>query len=151
MSLTLLLLFLGVANWLATLILVESEVTRDYREWIGRRADYANEFPIVNPLKAFLWHKLRYLVGCHLCTGTWVGFLMALFITPIVSVPVIGTVLTGLVIKGIGHLFLVIHKAGESYSTHKNQQINQLQFEHDKRLEFYRQETERQSNVSTNH
>lgn len=147
MSLIALVIFLGIANWLATTILVESEVTRDYREWINRKADTAANrkayFLGGNDRKwnftetekqvrlrvnrvAFLWNKLRYFVGCHLCTGTWVGLVMAAFIAPIVSIPFVGWVLTGLTIKGIGHLFLVVHKAGEAWTQHQSEQAKAL-------------------------
>jgi Protein of unknown function (DUF1360) len=112
------LLFLGLANWLATTVLVEAEVTRDYRDWINKKYEQANEFPTSR--SAWAWYKLKYLVGCHLCTGVWVGFAMALFIPPIVSVPFVGYVLTALTIKAIGHATLVFHKWGESVSSLHN-------------------------------
>lgn len=113
-----LLIFLGIANWLATTILVEAEITRDYRDWIGKRYDEANEYP--RSRSTWAWYKLKYLVGCHLCTGIWVGIVMAAFITPVIATPVVGFVMTALIIKGIGHMVLVLHKLGEAASNHAN-------------------------------
>ncbi len=122
-----LLVLLGFANWIATTILVESEVTRDWREWVDRRYNNAdtkwqfNQDDKKLTRKRWLWFKLRYLTGCHLCTGTWVGLAMGAFVSSaIVNVPVVGWLLSALVIKGIGHFILVLHKAGESWTNLNN-------------------------------
>lgn len=113
-----LLIFLGIANWLATTILVEAEITRDYRDWIGKKYDYANEHP--RSRSAWGWYKLKYLVGCHLCTGIWVAIVMAAFVPSVIATPVVGFGLTALIIKGIGHMVLVLHKLGEATSNMAN-------------------------------
>jgi hypothetical protein len=56
-------------------------------------------------------HKLGYVLGCHLCSGTWVGFALAVAVpnTPFHLrwwLPTV--VLNGLVIKGIGHALLEV-------------------------------------------
>lgn len=121
----LLLVFLGIANWLATTILVEAEITRDYRDWINSRYERTSE--VFHPRKKWAWYKLKYLVGCHLCTGIWVGLVMALFIPPVIGTPFVGFVFTALIIKGIGHLTLVAHKLGEAISSRANAQAEEHQ------------------------
>lgn len=106
MSYLSLLIVLGLANWIITLIIVESELVRPVRQFFDLKTlkeDYSD-----------LWHKLSYLVKCHLCTGTWVALLMAAFISPVISVPFAGWLFTGFIIKAIGHLSLVVHKAGDA-------------------------------------
>lgn len=80
-------LWLGLVNWLATLILVEGVIFETPRAWLVQRAPHP---------------KLRYLLTCQLCAGTWVGFVLAaLFGGPF------GFVLVdGLLYKAIGHATL---------------------------------------------
>lgn len=120
---------LGLVNWLTTTIIVESELTRPLREWFKRKgtwqqtdeewdAQYAahlrGEEPPKPQLRLRAWRKAAYLVACHLCTGTWIGLVLAaLGLVHPFGPGVLGWTLTGLLIKAIGHLTLVVHKAGE--------------------------------------
>jgi hypothetical protein len=122
MNVALLILLLGLANHLATMIVVESEVTRESRTWLARKAFVASteavpELGRANRRDRFwakLWHKVDYLHSCHLCAGTWIGLAMAAFLPPVASSGVVGWLLTGLAIKGTGHMVLVLHKLGEA-------------------------------------
>jgi hypothetical protein len=62
--LTKLLLF-GAVNHQITIIVVESALFRGLRNATNRRSRYLGE-----------------LISCHLCFGTWVGFLLALVFRP---------------------------------------------------------------------
>lgn len=109
----LLILFTGLAAWIGTSTIVEAEVFRDVREACDRCHNRYNNW----------WtYKLRYLVHCHMCTGIWVSAIIALFIPPLVSVPIIGWGITALAIKGIAHSFLVLQKLGESI-TGRNKEV----------------------------
>lgn len=91
-------LFHGLVNWIATTILVESELFRPVRQWLERRTDSAGQW-------WWAWEKLRYLAGCHLCVGTWVGLTQAAtFGSPWRGVW--GLLAGGLLYKAIGHLVL---------------------------------------------
>ena len=109
MSLFLMMLMLGVANWFATTLVVESELFRPLRQWIGKHVPDDPE-----SFRDEVWFKLSYLVGCHMCAGTWVALVMALFVPPLVAVPVVGYLLTALAIKGIGHLVLLLNNMGNA-------------------------------------
>lgn len=108
-SLFLLMLMLGVANWFATTLLVESEIFRPLRQWVGHRTEVADA-----GWRLAFWEKARYMIGCHMCAGTWVALAMALFVPAVVNVPVVGWLLTALVIKGIGHLVLLLNNVGNA-------------------------------------
>lgn len=122
-------IFLGLVNWLATTILVESELFRPIRDRLvgqaprWRAEGYASRVEMVRELRqaqptarlAALaeWAsqsvparaKVNYLVGCHLCAGTWVGLAIALVAgSPIPGV--LGLMLGALVFKAIGHITL---------------------------------------------
>ena len=99
------LLVLGLAAWIATTVIVESEIFRDVREAIDRLHDRKNNW---------FTYKLRYLSGCHLCAGIWVAAIIAFFVTPFASSGFVGWGITALAIKGAAHLFLVIQKWAES-------------------------------------
>lgn len=97
---------LGFANWLATIIIVESVIFEDIRSGMTRLGARLKRSGHPN-----VGRKLGYVLGCHLCSGTWVGFALA------VAVPGVpfhlrwwwaSVVLNGLVIKGIGHALLEI-------------------------------------------
>ena|SRR5579884_4111872 len=63
--------FLGAINHQITLIVVESLLFKGFREWAAARSRWLGE-----------------LVRCHLCFGTWVGFLLAAVFRPrFVDVP----------------------------------------------------------------
>ncbi len=114
---------LGLVNWLVTLLLVESEVTRPMREWVQHQFEKASnwEAQLITPTvrndgwRVVLWYKAKYFVGCQLCTGTWIGWLMAAF-TPWnrpLGTGVLGVLLAGFLYKAIGHLVLIIQKKME--------------------------------------
>jgi hypothetical protein len=100
-------LLAGLAAWIATAIITEAEIFRDVRDACDKLHDKHNNW----------WtYKLRYLIHCPMCTGIWVSAIIALFLTPIVSVPVVGWGLTALAVKGIGHLFLIFQKLAEAFT-----------------------------------
>ena len=113
----------GLVNWLATTILVEAKLLEPVRCWVAGRTpaaeagwqhdDYGDPIPLswqdARP-EYIRRPKLAYLVGCHLCTGTWVGLAMAGFVagpfTAAVSFPPAAFVLNGLLFKALGHSIL---------------------------------------------
>lgn len=88
--------WLGLACWVATLIVTDSELFRPVRGYARR------------------WPMVAYLLECPLCTGTWVALAMAAFVAPVVDYPVVGWALTGLTIKAIAHITLVLQRVGET-------------------------------------
>lgn len=109
---------LGLANWIATTIVVESELTRPAREWLDRRGTRTR--PIYNEALGgrTMWSvterrpvvdKLRYLIGCHLCAGTWIALVEACFVTIGLSSGLAGIVLSALCYKAVGHTALNIN------------------------------------------
>jgi hypothetical protein len=109
----------GLVTWLVTKIIVESEITRPLRRFV-RRHSSVGAFshwmiltlvePTAKPPK-HRWHhvvfdKVDYLLTCHLCTGVWVGLLVALAL-PAVG---IGYVVTALAYKAVAHLLLGVEK-----------------------------------------
>lgn len=91
-------LVLGLVCWIATAILVDSELFRPLRSWTTRKVFAAEDAAklarrgrtvfIANgrrqhtvPTKArwrrAFWRKVSYLVNCHLCAGTWIGLAIA--------------------------------------------------------------------------
>lgn len=105
---------LGLVNWLVTTILVESELTRPFRDWVAdrhRRAAnrWTDSLRRRHHRAEAVWFKLKYLAGCHLCTGTWVGLVMAALVPLHLGAPgATGRVLAGLAFKAIGHFTLEI-------------------------------------------
>lgn len=91
----------GLAAWIATSTIVEAEIFRDVREAVDRLNDRKQNW---------FTYKLRYLISCHMCAGIWVSAIIAIWIPPLVAVPVIGWGLTALAIKGVAHLFLIAQK-----------------------------------------
>lgn len=87
-------LYLSVVVWFATTIVVEAEITRPVRE------------------KAERWPRLGYLLHCHMCCGTWVGFLVAAA-TPYRPIqcrlPLGAWLLAALLYKGVAHLLLALN------------------------------------------
>jgi hypothetical protein len=107
-------LLLGLVNWVATCILVESELFREPREWVhmkdevwGIVIDDGDE-RIKRRWRVYdyLWHKASYLVACQLCTGTWVGIALAIIFGSPFGTGLAAVVAGGLVYKAIGHLAL---------------------------------------------
>lgn len=107
-----LILLLGLVNWFGTLLVVESEFFRPLRDWTGTRAKNAER-----KLGRLFWRKVDFMINCHMCAGTWVGFALAAFAPPIFGAGVIPFLIVALLIKAIGHLTLVVHKVGEAYAT----------------------------------
>jgi Protein of unknown function (DUF1360) len=127
-----LLLGLGLVNWLGTMLLVESEFFRPWRDWADHKHGDSIDRAISDP--AFLeqfaqvgevtetqvlgalqvtgskfWREVRYFVHCHTCTGVWVGFaLAACAVHPLILSGLVGFVLSALAIKAIGHVVLDI-------------------------------------------
>lgn len=98
-------------NWIATTILVEGKIFEPLRDWVGGTTR--------RPLRApeHRRPKLAYLVGCHLCTGTWVGLVTALFVagpfTLAVGFAPAAIVLNGLLYKAGGHAILHVSNLTE--------------------------------------
>lgn len=101
-------LFLGFINWIATTIIVESELCRPVREYCERKRkwfDIEKNRPRTPQEEPVLWRKLHYLVQCHLCTGTWVALVeAAAFGGPFHGVT--GYFANALLYKAVGHLVL---------------------------------------------
>lgn len=89
-------LFGGLINWITTCILVDSELFRKFREWCKERGHYPG-----------------YLVGCHLCAGTWIAFIQSVFMGGPYTMYWWHIVANALLYKAIGHSFLIVQKAGE--------------------------------------
>lgn len=116
---------LGLINWIATTIIVESEIFRPMREAIQFRRVHKFDLPLemtdgqrmvisqYERRTSKLWEKAAYFVGCHMCTGTWVGLAEAVFIGSIFS-GFVGIVASGLLFKAIGHLTLELVALGRS-------------------------------------
>lgn len=115
----------GLANWIATTILVESEITRPIREWVQqhrvryterppteaeklRMMAYGDHAPEIVEVQTHhrVWWKVSYLLGCHLCSGTWIAAAEALVLGNLIGTGFFGFVLTTLLIKAIGHFTL---------------------------------------------
>lgn len=98
-------LYLGLVCWLVTTIVVESEITRPLRGYVSRKLSIAADpFSLQPPWKVTAWSRLSYLLGCHLCTGTWIGLLLALFIP---GGPFVWFI-NGLLYKAVGHFVLEV-------------------------------------------
>lgn len=108
----------GFAVWMGTLVLVEGEIFRDFRELFDK---------LHNRYENWLTYKLRYLVGCHLCTGIWVAAIASLFIPPLIGSGFVGWGLTALAIKGVGHLILVVQKLGEAKTRFRNLEADDVE------------------------
>lgn len=91
----------GLVNWWVTVLVVDSEFFRPLREvFFNAYTNAERKWSIA------FWDKLCYLVKCHMCTGTWVGFLLAAFAPAVFGPGWIGFILVALLIKAIGHLVL---------------------------------------------
>lgn len=117
----------GLAAWIATAVINEAEIFRDVREGCDKLHEKYNNW----------WtYKLRYFIHCPMCTGIWVSAIIALFLTPIISTPIVGWGLTALAVKGIGHLFLIFQKAAEAYTDRKKAETEWSKFDLEDRLEW---------------
>jgi hypothetical protein len=102
---------LGLVNWFATLLVVESEFFRPVRDWIHGRS--------LNAKRAFTswaWWKIDFMINCHMCAGTWVAMLLVPLAPLIFGPGIVPYIAVGLLIKAIGHIILVLHKLGEAYT-----------------------------------
>lgn len=114
----------GLINWLATTIIVESEITRPLRDWLTLRRMSRIELPpehtdayktvVISYAQRIspVYEKVAYLFGCHLCSGTWVGLVEAIAFGPVISSGFVGIVATGLLFKAVGHLVLELVALG---------------------------------------
>src|SRR5678816_537318 len=109
-----LLIALGLVNWIATTILVDSSLFAKWRSWPITRWDYTARRCFAQEATgrgrwarycvASRWlAKLHELVNCHLCMGTWVAFIQAAFF---LDGPWYVWTTGALLIKAIGHLVL---------------------------------------------
>jgi hypothetical protein len=99
----------GLITWLVTKIVVESRLFEPIRDWVFQRSGVAvferwfkqailraihpanygadTSFSVVGALPAIRWHHrlfnhLHYLLTCDLCTGVWVGWIIAALFAP---------------------------------------------------------------------
>lgn len=115
MSTVFVFLALGLANWLGTLLITDSKLFQPLRIWVGGWPEY---FAIKWMDSTRRWQeafyygacwvskKLSMLITCPLCTGVWVGFALAVWAPPVFGTDVLAFILTGLVIKALGHFIL---------------------------------------------
>jgi hypothetical protein len=102
-----------MAAWQATTIVVESVLFEDVRRLVRRVALRVHST------------KLAYLLGCHLCTGTWVGFALVAIVP---GVPFrldywpLSLTVNGLVIAGGGRVLLELTSLARS----KNEQLARI-------------------------
>lgn len=137
---------LGLVVWIATTILVESELLRPLREaadrwagpgpveektvWVGPELLQPTGLSSIGPLIPGHWqlptsaahpvrYKLAYLIHCHLCAGTWIGLVTAAVTPyrPLASLPPLGAwLLAGLLYKAVAHLILAVNNTLRRYS-----------------------------------
>lgn len=96
-------LYLGLINWIATIIIVESVLFEDVRGWIQRRGKLLEE------TRPAVGRKVSYVITCALCTGTWIGFVEALCFGGPLSFGILSFIANGLLFKALGHLFLQVN------------------------------------------
>ena len=113
------LLFAIVAHWLIVQYVVEAEITRPFREWVGGLyQECYNSYPpervgrIECKHPAVQWSKstwrrpkLKYLVDCRMCSGFWVAvtFGIMLGLSP----------LTTLAVAGLSHWLFIVQRIAE--------------------------------------
>ncbi len=115
-----LILGLGLVNWIATTILVDSTLTEALRtkpivKWQANASFcMASEYAMDGTgrakwtkhcVLARFWAKVHQLVNCHLCLGTWVAFIQAAFF---IRGPWYVWISYALLIKAVGHLILEV-------------------------------------------
>lgn len=116
------LIALGLVNWLATLLVTESEFFRPLRDWIRQRALHAERrFPV------WLWDKADYFITCPLCTGVWIGLALVPWAPALFGAGVIPFLLTALLIKAIGHAVYVTHKLVEATCDQRKAEIRRME------------------------
>lgn len=111
-------LFLGLVNWIATIIITESVIFEDVRAYVERRGK------LLEATHPRAGRKLSYFVTCALCMGTWVGLVEALCFGGPLSFGILSFVANGLLFKALGHLFLQVnalahHKVQWMSDTHE--------------------------------
>lgn len=111
------LLLLGIACWFGTLLVVESEFFRPVRRWIDDRETAAQRL-----LTAWFWSRAAYMINCQMCAGMWVGLALAPFAPMIFGPGILQFLVVAVMIKGIGHFFLVVHKYLEELTNHHKAQ-----------------------------
>jgi hypothetical protein len=93
-DLILMLLVLGAVNHQLTHILTTGVILEDFRGWVAQKFGQTS--------------KMAYLVRCHLCAGSWVGFGIAL-VAPegfqITSQPLANFLLVSFAIALVGRLW----------------------------------------------
>jgi len=90
----LMLLILGAVNHRVTHILTVGVVFQDFRDWTSKTFGHES--------------KLAYLVRCHLCAGSWFGFLISLVAHGVVTItrePVSDFLLVSFAIALVGRIF----------------------------------------------
>lgn len=108
----------GLVTWLLTKIVVESEIARPLRDWVGKHTSL--QAMVTHGVKKILglatdnirikWHqrvadKVYYLLTCVLCAGVWIGWLVALVITG-----PYGLIVNGLAYKAVAHLLYTVEQ-----------------------------------------
>lgn len=112
--------FLGLVNWIATIIIVESVIFEDVRSFIQRRGK------LLEATRPALGRKLGYVITCALCTGTWVGFVEALCFGGPLRFGVLSFIANGLLFKAIGHLFLQVNAFAHARIAYDNIIMNRM-------------------------
>lgn len=103
----------GLVNWLATTIVVESELARPLRDLVVRRRAAADRGGAEIDADRGGWRWLDYLLRCHLCAGVWIGIAEALYLAPRLAPRLPGPAwaawpFAALLIKAVGHLILEV-------------------------------------------
>jgi len=100
-------IFAGMVNWLATLIITEGKIFEPVRNYAATKGEY-----------------IRYLASCYLCAGVWVGIIEAVFFAVMkVEQPWHAWVLllaNALLYKAIGHLIFIVQRVLEAVSNRLN-------------------------------
>ena len=100
-------LFAGMVNWLATLIITEGKIFQPVRDLAATKGEY-----------------VRYLASCYLCAGVWVGIIEAVFFAVMkVEQPWHAWVLlvaNALLYKAIGHLIFIMQRLAEAVTNRIN-------------------------------
>jgi hypothetical protein len=108
--------FLGLINWFATMLIVEAEITFPIR----RGAELLVDRLMMSGHRRLgrIADKLSYLLHCHMCCGTWVGLIeAAVFGGPFHGFT--GWVANGLLFKAIAHLVLELRPQSWYFAPHQ--------------------------------
>ena len=107
-------LYLGIVNWMATVIITESVIFEDFRDMVRR---YGKSLEANHPR---IGRKVCYFVTCALCMGTWIGFIEAIVFDGPLRFWWLSFIANGLLYKGIGHLFLQLNALAHHMVTRLN-------------------------------